>query len=694
MNLLTFPIRVMSLCLLLYFHSTTRTYGQNTLGDDVDINAFIQELLPVMAEEGNPEELFEFFSQLLADPLDLNLIGEEHLVSLLVLSPTQIKAFLRYREVSGPFLSMYELQAIPEWDLGTIKRVLPFLTLGNASASLSKTFGNATQNFLLTRFRRVLQTQKGFTTPEPGSRSITRYAGNPWQWYTRYRYARTGAYSIGLTLEKDAGEIWNWAPQRQIYGMDFTSFHFQLQNRKRLKNLIIGDYQVQAGQGLVLSSGFSIGKGSEVIQSTYRSTLGARPYTSVMEHGFYRGLALTYQFNPKWQLTSFYSHKNRDGTLAETGVDFNTIVITSLPTDGYHRTPNERSKHGNIVEKNAGAHLFYQPKKGPFNAGFTILRTEYSKPIEKRNLPYNRYDFKGTTNTIFGLHASYRTRNTHFFTESARSSSGGIGHLSGAIWALNKYWDISMLARFYPRNFHTFYGKPFSEGSRPYNEYGIYSGIRYSPSKKWRHSAYIDFFHFPWKRYLVDTTSNGLGFLVHSHWRPNRNFKAHAVIQSEQKQRNDSPIPIRLATTRRTTALINFEWSFQRRYVFRTRIQGARYRFGSLPPSDGFTIVQDATFRFEKLELGGRLALFRTDDYDSRQYVYERDVLYSFSFPAYYHHGIRHYLLFRFDATRRLRLWVRWSQTHYSNQEKIGSGLDEIIGNARSELKFQAMYRF
>ncbi|MDB5240154.1 MAG: hypothetical protein JWP57_779, partial [Spirosoma sp.] len=79
---------------------------------------------------------------------------------------------------------------------------------------------------------------------------------------------------------------------------------------------------------------------------------------------------------------------------------------------------------------------------------------------------------------------------------------------------------------------------------------------------------------------------------------------------------------------------------------------------------------------------------------DSRQYVYERDVLYAFSFPAYFNRGVRHYLLAQYSLNRHLDLWVRWARTDYTNIETVGSGLDQINAPHKSEIKMQMRWRF
>ena len=89
-----------------------------------------------------------------------------------------------------------------------------------------------------------------------------------------------------------------------------------------------------------------------------------------------------------------------------------------------------------------------------------------------------------------------------------------------------------------------------------------------------------------------------------------------------------------------------------------------------------------------------RLQYFETDDYNSRLYAYENDVLYSFSIPVFYEKGYRYYLNVNYDLTKKLTAWARIAQTINPDRSIIGSGLDEIKGNRKTEVKLQVMYRF
>lgn len=662
---------------------------------EIDIDLFLKNLLPDASEDADYSELYESLFQLYAEPLDINRASRDELAALMLLSETQLNALIAYREKLGPLISLYELQAIPEFDLATIYRFIPFVTVQPRAASLKESLKNPSQHYLMLRSGRLLEKQKGFAS---NNESGAKYVGKPLSAYLKYRNSRAGAYSYGITLEKDAGEqAWQWAGKRHIFGADFSSFHAQIQHQGKVKNLIIGDYQMQAGQGLVFSAGFSLGKGAEVISSTYRSTLGLKPYTSVLEANFFRGVAMTFTVNANIEVTGFLSNVRRDATTNVSAGAPNTEIVSSLPVTGYHRTVSEREKHNNLSEQNVGAHFLYKLPSKAGQVGFTFLNTTYNLTLKRRDAPYNRYEFSGKQNLTIGLHGDYRLQNIHFFGEAAMSKSSGMGAVGGLIVALGKKLDFSLLGRHYDRNFHSFYGNAFGEGSRPINETGGYAGLRYMPVRKWQFSGFYDCFKFPWLKYLVDAPSRGYDFYLHALWKPNKRFNAYALFHQKKKQRNptaDQETADILVNNIRKTMTINIEYQKPLLFSMKTRLQSGNLAYVKLSRSKGFTVLQDITWHFPKIELSGRFAYFKSDDYDSRQYVYEKDMLYAFSIPAYYDVGTRHYLMARYALSKSMKVWIRWSQTRYADLDKISSGLNEIQGNKRSELKAQVVYQF
>ena len=52
-----------------------------------------------------------------------------------------------------------------------------------------------------------------------------------------------------------------WNAEQNKYGFDYYSLHFMKDGLGSVKRLIVGDYQLQFGQGLVLGAGFNPGGG-------------------------------------------------------------------------------------------------------------------------------------------------------------------------------------------------------------------------------------------------------------------------------------------------------------------------------------------------------------------------------------------------------------------------------------------------
>ena len=63
------------------------------------------------------------------DPINLNYASIGLLQQLHLLTPLQISNLLFYRKTLGKFLHLYEIQAIPGWDIPTIKKILPYINV-------------------------------------------------------------------------------------------------------------------------------------------------------------------------------------------------------------------------------------------------------------------------------------------------------------------------------------------------------------------------------------------------------------------------------------------------------------------------------------------------------------------------------------------------------------------------------------
>ncbi len=683
------------ICFLLPCWASAQVYNST---EEPDMDTFVQRLFPVQEEDLDYESLYESLFQYYRRPLNLNKITPEELRALYLLNETQIHQFFEHKAKYGAFLSVYELQAVEGFDLETVRNLLPFVTLTNSTltndnASLWERIKREENHYLLVRHDRTLQTKRGYQPKDDGSPPP--YVGDPNRFYVRYRVAHTKDFSLGFTLEKDAGEAFRWSPSNRQYGADFFSYHFSLQNKGRLKHLTIGDYRIQVGQSLLLAAGFQAGKGAETTATTRRNTLGPVPYTSVLENGFFRGVAATLQYGT-WEITPFISYKRIDANQQEADTLENTpSFVSSLFQSGFHRTESERAGRGAIGEFVAGNHVQYQSKNKRLTLGATGLYTRYGQPFIRRASDYNQFFFRGQENWNWGLDAQYNLQNVSFFGEMAQSKSGGIGMVGGWVGSFARELQMAMVFRSFDRNFHSFYGDAFAETSGNINERGIYWGIQYAPSRKWNFAAYYDLFWFPWLRFQADAPSLGQEALLRATWRISRKINLYGQLRYEQRERNQpnntTNTDFLLPATRRQY-LLNVSYTAERIISLQTRWQFSEYDQAQY--TQGMALMQDINLDFGKIRFSGRLALFDTDDYQNRQYAYEKDVLYSFSFPAYFGQGTRHYLVVRYKPSKRLSFWLKYAEFRYTDRQEISSGNEEIEGNTRTDVRWQMQLKF
>ncbi|CAH0997309.1 hypothetical protein EMA8858_03440 [Emticicia aquatica] len=665
------------LLLFLLFRSNV-ILAQTRPKTEINLDEFIQRVFPVQQENINYEDLYESLYQLYQNPIDLNTASSEDLSAIYILTSLQIKSLIEHRNQNGNFLSIYELQAVPNFDLETISKVLPFVDIKYKFSfnDLKNRLSNVTDHYLVLRNEQVLEKSKGFTEGK--------YVGSPQHLYARYRFSHPRDFQIGFTVEKDAGE-------KNL--TDYYSFHLQLRNKGNLKNLVFGDYQVQFGQGLITSTGFSLGKSSEAIATTRRSNIGVKPYSSLLEGGFFRGGAATYQLG-KIDLTIFFSHKKQDANINEVDGEREDF-FSSILTGGYHRTANELARKNQILEQNIGVNATFQFKNGQIGA--TMLNTNLDVALQRNTVLYNQFEFSGKKNLLIGTNFTCSWQNFNFFGEVARSSSGGIGGLAGFVTALSRQVEWAINVRSYDKNFHSFYGNALGENSRNINERGIYWGLKYTPKKALTFSAFYDRFKFPWLKYLVDAPSIGYDYLLRMTYQPNKKILFFAQYHSEHKAKNlpnNESVTDLVVETIRQSVLVNFEFASNQFFKTQTRVQMNTFQYVNAYKSIGYVFMQDLEGSIKKAQVKSRIAYFNTDNYDSRIYAYENDVLYAVTLPAYYGKGFRTYLVVRYSYNRHIDLWLRLARTELQNASTIGSGNDQINASHKTDFKIQIRYRF
>jgi len=679
----------MRTCLLLigFWSCIAMHCGGQPVSTEELLDHLADQLLATVDADVSYDELYEALTHLLSNPVDLNTVTREQLRAVMLLNEREINALLKYRDDRGPFMSILELQAIPGWSDETVRNLAPFVRVRDPASridqALVKRMRSETNAYLVMRYERTLETKRGYAAPEGASE---RYAGNPDKYYLRYRASRQGDFSVGITAEKDPGETFEWTPGKQ-YGFDFLSGHLQLLNKGRLVNLVAGDFQAQFGQGLQFGSVFGLGKTAQTITGIRRSNLGFMPYMSASESYYLRGLAATVRISQFIQLHFFGSWKKRDAA-AVTGEP----AVSSLQNTGLHRTQLERDARDQVSDRDLGAVLQYRNQH--LDLGVILSDKQLAHPVIPTSSPYNQFAFTGSGYRNVGCYFNYSRGNITLFSEAARTITFGSAVTVGVLGNLTPRLEMSWLYRSFDKNYYSAYANAIAEGSVPQNEQGLYWGTRYSFSRKLVFSGYADFFSFPWLKYRIYRPSNGTEWLVRVDFSPSKNKTFYIQAREETKMRNrsDDDAIYQVVTGTKRQAWLSGEFEIVPNFRLKTRLQGSEFEIEG-HTTNGVALVQDVTWKKGRWSVSARYALFDTEDYDNRQYVYEKDVWMATSLPAYDGTGLRNYILVHFSASKHVDFWARWGRTWYADREVIGSSGEEIEGNARNDIKFQLRIR-
>ncbi len=654
----------------------------------------VERLTELMAEDLTEDidfsELTERLDFYQAHPIDINRTDGSDLRELWFVPQLFIDNLLEYREQSGDFVETYELQVVEGMDTELLRLLFPYIRVGDSRSLLESSAGrpwNGGTHDLMFRYGRVFQQRRGYAITDT---TRSRYLGTPDQLFVRYRYQFGSDFQVSINMKKDAGEAFFSGAQR--YGFDFYSGSLYIGNKGRLQKLVIGDYALQFGQGLAMWNGLGFGKGS-IVQGIAKQATGLRPYTSSNELFFLRGTAATVALGA-FSITPFISWRRLDGSVSYS-VD-GEVVVGSIAQTGLHRTPFEVANRQALSQWVYGTNIQYERRR--FRIGATAYRTQFDFAIQPQDLLRNQYAFRGRDLWNTSIYYNHSWKGVYLFGEAAHSVKNGFAFVNGVLVSLHSHLSLGLHYRNYQRNYHSFFSQGLTEGNGTINERGFYAGLVYHPSRKMEWILYSDFFRFPWLRYRVDAPSQGVD--VFTQFTYTWYKQANVSVRYRYRQRGENasmqqPHQV-VADLVRQQVRIHGQYKLTDAWTMRSRVEWSRYWKESEATEWGWMVYQDWIFKPMSGKVSGnvRLALFGTPGYNSRIYAYENDVLYASSFPVYHNRGVRTYANIRYRFGRKVDVWLRYATFVYREVDEVGSGLDAIDGNQRSDLRLQLRWQF
>ena len=649
-----------------------------------------QEMMnPEDWEDDEWDDCLERMQQLADSPINLNQCSRDDLEQLPFLSEQQVNDLIGYLHRYGPMRSMQELRMVPSMDAVQLS-LMPFFTFVGAAqdsdrqASAFPKWKTATRygKHQLTATGRIpFYERKGDRSTEmETSGSPAGYLGYKYRHSLRYEFSYGNYVKAGILGANDAGEP--FFANRNSTGYDVYSYYIQLRKLGWLENAIIGKYKVSAGMGLVVNTSFSIGK-QAMLQNLGRRTNTLRAHSSRSEADYFQGAGATVRLFKALTLTAFASSRFVDATLNDDG------SVATIVTNGYHRTFKEMEKKYNTRQTAFGTTIGY--RQDGLHLDVNAVYTSMDRPLRPDTKPlYRRHYAQGSDFLNASMDYGYTHHRFAVSGETAVNRDGALATVNTVSYQPSSLFSVMALQRFYSFRYSGLYAHSFGNNTRAQNESGYYLGMTWHPISRLRLQGYADYAYYPWARYQASQSSREWDFLLQGDYHVSRwDFQARQRLRLRQKDNDDKTalIPDNEQRSRLSAAYaVANGWTLKTQgdYVF------ASYKANS----QGWMVSEQVQYQHSRWQMNFQAGYFDTDGYDSRIYVYERQMQHDFLFPMFYGNGLRLALFARADITANLRLSAKLGYTNYFDRRTIGTGLQEIAQSHVTDLDMQLRWKF
>jgi len=591
-------------------------------------------------EEGEPpsEEVLDNLEWIREHPYDLNRVTGRELEALPGITSEMAAAVIGWRERTGAFRSVRDLQRLSQ---ELFHRLRPYVCVPPAGG------GAPGPGRPLLRLR--IRGDRVWSWPEdPGSRS---FEGSLWKTYGRLSLQPLEHLEAGLLFEKDAGEPVGYA---------FRSGYLALKEIGPVERLVLGDFVVEAGQGIVLWRESGPGRGTDPVGFAKRSGLGPQPYRYSGEVAFFRGAALTLGCtvaDGSLGGSFFYSRRSLPGGVDPLG------GFTGFHTTGLFRTEAEQARLGAIEETVLGTRLAYR-RHGGASFGVSFYRSGFSRPFASSGLK----SFSGSEALVAGLDTRLVSGPVVLFGEVAFSHPRGEAVVAGGILSVAKGSALGITLRHYSPSFVDLHSNAFGESGSARNEQGAYLGWSLKLNSWFTLSGSFDSYMTLWRSSRYPLPRRGYESLIRAEVRLTR--RSALLIrwrwhQTEEKGSASDPFGrevLSIAERVQQNFRIGLNHELGAAVRLRTRIELVRVlRRRAARDETGILLYQDIRWKLlERIEISCRLLFHETDSYDSRLYAFERDLAGVLGLPPLYGRGVRWYIFLSFSLLDGLAIAAKY----------------------------------
>jgi Helix-hairpin-helix motif len=638
-------------------------YSQIDTSDIIDEKLF--QLIEDATENLEDVQFYDIIEELFQNPINLNSATRKEILRLPFLTPQDAEIIIKERNRRKGFTTLNEINSIKNIHPDLVILMKPFIKISKRDQNITHGIDKVKKFKLQFRSRIIsdVQTRSGFKNGN--------YQGDKIKSYNRFK-AGYNFIKIGILSEKDAGE--------NLYYDHYSGF-LEYKSPTMFRQMILGDYTFEFGQGLALWSPYAISKGNEAVSAPFKRERNFSPHLSSEENKFFRGISATLKFK-SILINSFYSSHKIDASLSDLD------EVTNLFISGYHRTDSENSKSDVLKENSYGMSVNFN-LNNILDLGVLHFINKFDKPfiyenqhkLSGNNFSYSSFSYKLSLSNIY-------------LNGELSDNTNSFASITNLYLGITKQIEVLASYRNYSPSYYNIYANGFGEYGNTQNEIGYYLGTKIKTDYGTL-NFYYDIFNSPSQSYKSNFPACGREFLANISSKIFNNSILNLKFKREEKEVSVNEVfEKKIRNEIKSNYRIEIKYKLNKHLQGKTRFELVNYSLSGNNET-GFLTFQELKYKIQNLiSFSARIIFFETESYYSRLYEFENDIRGAMTNIPMFNEGLRWYLLINYQPIKTLNFYLKYSETYKPDLSIISSGNSEIIGNVDNRISLQLDYDF
>jgi hypothetical protein len=258
------------------------------------------------------------------------------------------------------------------------------------------------------------------------------------------------------------------------------------------------------------------------------------------------------------------------------------------------------------------------------------------------------------------------------------------------------YIDFTILYRNYAKDYQCLYSNAFSTGSKNRNEKGWYLSTSITPAANWKFITSFNLYKSNWLKNNAYSPSLGYELDAQLNYQATQNTLLFIEFRNKIKMKNtsnDNVFQKFLIDEKFNMIRFHATYNITNNITLKNRTE-YHFNFYEDGKKNSYLIYQDIIYKpyGKTYDLAFSYELFNAEQ--GSVYAYENDILYAFAVGGLSDKGIRTYLVGKTKLFNNLQISGKIGVTFYNNKVEIGSGLETIENNYRTDGKIQMIWAF